>query len=92
MYPQIQPQASYAQGGSYRLKRTSNYRFYQVEELIQRDLGYLVQDFVNSPTQISKFLAHNDPRIQAQTSYGYRGSSIFKRTSNYIFYQEVESF
>jgi hypothetical protein len=34
----------------------SNYIFYQVEESIQGDLGYLLQDFGNSPTQISRFL------------------------------------
>ena len=48
MYPQMQPQASYGYGGSYIFKRTSNYIFYEVEELIQGDLRYLVQGFVNS--------------------------------------------
>ena len=55
MYPQIQPQTRYDHGGSNILKRTSNYIFYQVEELIQGDLGYLVQGFGSFPTEISKF-------------------------------------
>jgi|SRR3981189_252979 hypothetical protein len=42
----------------------SNYIFYQVEESIQGDLGYLLQDFVNSPTQISKFLGLGEPYRQ----------------------------
>jgi len=87
----IQLQGSYAHEGSCILKRTSNYIFYQVEELIQGDLGYLVQVFVSFPTQISKFLAHNHPRIQVQTSYGHGGSCILKGTSNYIFYHDAES-
>ena len=33
----------------------SNYIFHQVEESIQTVLGYLMQDFGNSPTQISRF-------------------------------------
>jgi hypothetical protein len=56
MYPRIQVQASYGHGGSCIFKRRSNCIFYQVGELIQRDLGYLVQGFVNSPTGISRFL------------------------------------
>ena len=56
MQPWIQVLTSYAQGGWCILKRTSNYIFYQVEELIQGDLGYLVQGFGGFPTQISKFL------------------------------------
>ena len=56
MYPRFRLQTSYGHGGSNTLKRTSNYIFYQVEELIQGDLGHLVQGFVNSPTGISKFL------------------------------------
>jgi hypothetical protein len=52
----IQPQASHGHGAWCILKRTSNYIFYQEGDLIQRDLGYLVQGFVNSPTEISKFL------------------------------------
>jgi hypothetical protein len=55
MYTRCQPQTSYGHGGSCICKRTSNYIFYQVEELIQGDLGYLVQVFGRFPTQISKF-------------------------------------
>src|SRR5438874_13192953 len=55
-----QTQTSYGYEGSCILKGTSNYIFYQVEELIQGDLGYLVQGFGNSPTQISKFLGFGE--------------------------------
>jgi hypothetical protein len=44
---QLQP--SYGHGGSYIFKRTSNYILYQVEGLIQRDLGYLLQGFGSFP-------------------------------------------
>jgi hypothetical protein len=50
------PQTSYGHGGSCTFKRTSNYIFYQVEELIRGDLGYLLQGFGSFPTQFSKFL------------------------------------
>jgi hypothetical protein len=56
-----QTQTSYGYGGSCISKGTSNYIFYQVEELIQGVLGYLVQGFGNSPTQISKFLGLGEP-------------------------------
>jgi hypothetical protein len=64
MYPQIQPQASYGHGGSWIFKRTSNYIFYQVEELIQGDLGYFVQEFGSFPTQISRFFGLGEPYRQ----------------------------
>ena len=55
MHPRWQQQTSYGHRGCCTFKRTSNYIFYQVEELIQGVLGYLVHGFGNSPTQISKF-------------------------------------
>ena len=47
-----------------------------MEELIQGDLGYLVQDFVNSPTQISKFLGLGEvytPTVPATDQIGTWG-------------------
>ena len=52
----INGETCYGHGGWYILKSMSNYIFYQVEELIQRDLKYLVQRFGSFSTQISKFL------------------------------------
>jgi hypothetical protein len=52
----IQLQASYGDGGSCILESTSNYIFYQEVETFEGDLTKLVQDFVNSPTEISKFV------------------------------------
>ena len=59
------------------MKRTSNSIFYQVEELIQGVLGYLVQGFGNSPTEISKFLywgelcRGTDPAIAKLCTWGF---------------------
>jgi hypothetical protein len=44
----------------------SNYIFYQVEELMQGDLGYLVQGFRRFPTEISKFLGFGE--VYGQTA------------------------
>jgi hypothetical protein len=42
----------------------SNCIFYQVEELIQGDLGYLLQEFGSFPTQISRFFGLGEPYRQ----------------------------
>ena len=60
MDKQIQVQTSYGYVGCCTFKRTLNYIFYQVEDLIQGDLGYLVQGIGSFPTQISKFLGVGD--------------------------------
>ena len=61
MDKRCQTQTSYGYGGSCILKRTSNYMFYQVVEHFHGHLGYMVQDFEKSPTQISKFLVLGEP-------------------------------
>jgi hypothetical protein len=50
-----QAQTSYGYGGCFIFKRTSNYIFYQVEDVIQKDLGYLVQGFGNFPQEFRNF-------------------------------------
>src|SRR3981189_895564 len=64
IHKRCQVQTSYGHGGSNTLKRTSNCIFYQVEELIQGDLGYLLQEFGSFPTQISRFFGLGEPYRQ----------------------------
>ena len=64
MDKRCQPQTSYGHGGSCILKGTSNYIFYPVAGSSWWDLTKLVQDFVNSPTQISRFLGLGEPYRQ----------------------------
>ena len=64
IHKRCQVQTSYGYGGSNTLKRMSNCIFYQVEELIQGDLGYLLQEFGSFPTQISRFFGLGEPYRQ----------------------------
>jgi hypothetical protein len=60
MCPRFHPQARYTNGGWCISKSTSNCILGQLVDFFQGVLGHLVQDFGNSPTQISKFLGFGD--------------------------------
>jgi hypothetical protein len=59
----------------------SNCIFYQVEELIQGDLGYLLQGFGSFPTQISRFFSLRElyvPTVQSTDRIGTQGLGHIK--------------